>query len=172
MRGEPIPALTYPARFMSGGDGRILVEFVDLPRVATDGGDDREAMGEATDALARISQSGCPAGKGFPRLRREAWSAPGATAALAGAETGALPGDARPASEQLRVGAPPRGPRASNPPYARSRARVEGGKNPSPRGIPTVAGCKPPPGSRLWRDRIRRKSALSMHRRFPVWAAK
>src|ERR1700684_17871 len=51
MRGEPMSALTYPARFMAGGDGRILVEFVDLPRVATDGRDDREAMEEAIDAL-------------------------------------------------------------------------------------------------------------------------
>ncbi len=44
-------AFAYPARFTAGGDGRILVEFVDLPRVATDGQDDREAMEEAADAL-------------------------------------------------------------------------------------------------------------------------
>ena len=44
-------AFTYPARFTAGSDGRILVEFVDLPRVATDGKDDREAMEEAIDAL-------------------------------------------------------------------------------------------------------------------------
>ena len=44
-------AFTYPARFTTGSDGRILVEFVDLPRVATDGKDDREAMEEAIDAL-------------------------------------------------------------------------------------------------------------------------
>ena len=44
-------ALTYHARSVAGGDGRILVEFVDLPRVATDGKDDREAMEEAIDAL-------------------------------------------------------------------------------------------------------------------------
>lgn len=42
---------TYPARFTIGSDGRVLVEFVDLPRVATDGGDNREAMEEAMDAL-------------------------------------------------------------------------------------------------------------------------
>ncbi len=42
---------TYPARFTTGSDGRVLVEFVDLPRVATDGGDEREAMEEAMDAL-------------------------------------------------------------------------------------------------------------------------
>jgi len=42
---------TYPARFTAGSDGRILVEFVDLPRVATDGKNDREAMEEAMDAL-------------------------------------------------------------------------------------------------------------------------
>jgi antitoxin HicB len=44
-------AFAYPARFKSGGDGRILVEFVDLPRVATDGKDEGEAMEEAMDAL-------------------------------------------------------------------------------------------------------------------------
>ena len=45
-------AFTYPARFTTGSDGRILVEFVDLPRVATDGKDRHEAMEEAMDALA------------------------------------------------------------------------------------------------------------------------
>ena len=44
-------ALAYPARFTTGSDGRILVEFTDLPRVATDGKDEREAMEEAMDAL-------------------------------------------------------------------------------------------------------------------------
>jgi antitoxin HicB len=44
-------AFTYPARFTAGRDGRILVEFVDLPRVSTDGKDVHEAMGEAMDAL-------------------------------------------------------------------------------------------------------------------------
>ena len=44
-------AFTYPARFTVGSDRRVLVEFVDLPRVATDGEDDREAMEEAIDAL-------------------------------------------------------------------------------------------------------------------------
>src|SRR6266851_4612696 len=51
MRGEPMSAFAYPARFTRGSDGRILVEFVDLPRVATDGKDQQEAMEEATDAL-------------------------------------------------------------------------------------------------------------------------
>lgn len=44
-------AFTYPAKFTAGADGRILVEFVNLPSVATDGKDDREAMEEAMDAL-------------------------------------------------------------------------------------------------------------------------
>ena len=44
-------AFTYPARFRAGSDGCILVEFVDLPRVATDGKDDLEEMEEAIDAL-------------------------------------------------------------------------------------------------------------------------
>lgn len=42
---------SYPAKFTAGSDGRVLVEFVDLPRVATDGKDEREAMEEAIDAL-------------------------------------------------------------------------------------------------------------------------
>ena len=44
-------AFSYPARFVAGSDGRVLVEFADLPRVATDGKDLREAMDEAMDAL-------------------------------------------------------------------------------------------------------------------------
>jgi antitoxin HicB len=44
-------AFVYPARLIAGRDGRVLVEFVDLPRVATDGKDEREAMEEAMDAL-------------------------------------------------------------------------------------------------------------------------
>ncbi len=43
--------LSYPAKFTTGKDGRVLVEFVDLPRVATDGEDEREALEEAIDAL-------------------------------------------------------------------------------------------------------------------------
>ena len=41
----------YPAKLTSGRDGRILVEFIDLPRVATDGQNQREAFEEAMDAL-------------------------------------------------------------------------------------------------------------------------
>ncbi|MCC6362669.1 MAG: type II toxin-antitoxin system HicB family antitoxin [Bryobacterales bacterium] len=41
----------YPAKFTTGAGGRVLVEFADLPRVATDGKDEREAMEEAMDAL-------------------------------------------------------------------------------------------------------------------------
>lgn len=41
----------YPAKLTAGRDGRILVEFVDLPRVATDGKDKRQAFEEAMDAL-------------------------------------------------------------------------------------------------------------------------
>lgn len=42
---------TYPAKFATGSDGRVLVEFVDLPRVATDGKHLAEAIAEAIDAL-------------------------------------------------------------------------------------------------------------------------
>jgi len=44
-------ALMYPAKFTRGRDGRVLVEFADLPRVSTDGRNEREAMEEAVDAL-------------------------------------------------------------------------------------------------------------------------
>jgi antitoxin HicB len=43
---------TYPAKFTKGGDGRVRVDCADLPRVATDGKDGREAMEEAIDALS------------------------------------------------------------------------------------------------------------------------
>jgi predicted RNase H-like HicB family nuclease len=39
-------AFAYPAKFNTGSDGRVLVQFVDLPRVVTDGEDEREAMEE------------------------------------------------------------------------------------------------------------------------------
>ena len=42
---------SYPAKFTTGCEGRVMVEFIDLPRVATDGKDDREAIEEAMDAL-------------------------------------------------------------------------------------------------------------------------
>lgn len=42
---------TYPAKFKAGSDGRVLVVFADLPRVATDGKDGREAFEEAMDTL-------------------------------------------------------------------------------------------------------------------------
>jgi antitoxin HicB len=44
-------SFTYPAKFTACGDGRVMVEFVDLPRVSTDGKNAREAMEEAVDAL-------------------------------------------------------------------------------------------------------------------------
>ena len=44
-------SFSYPAKFTVGGDGRTMVEFIDLAHVATDGKDDREAMEEAMDAL-------------------------------------------------------------------------------------------------------------------------
>jgi len=44
-------AFAYPAKFSAVSDGRVLVEFIDLPRVSTDGKDAREAMEEAIDAL-------------------------------------------------------------------------------------------------------------------------
>lgn len=42
---------SYPAKFTKGTHGRFMAVFLDLPRVATDGKDVREAMEEAIDAL-------------------------------------------------------------------------------------------------------------------------
>jgi antitoxin HicB len=44
-------AFEYPVKLIAGSDGRILVEFVDFPRLATDGKDKHEAFEEAMDAL-------------------------------------------------------------------------------------------------------------------------
>ena len=41
----------YPARFTRDESGRVLVEFVDFPRAATDGANMDEAMNEAIDCL-------------------------------------------------------------------------------------------------------------------------
>ena len=49
--GMGVSAFMYPARFSKETDGRLLVEFVDLPHVATDGEDPQEAFDEAIDAL-------------------------------------------------------------------------------------------------------------------------
>src|ERR1022692_1631266 len=69
-------AFAYPAKFTAGSDGRVLVEFPDLARVATDGKDDREAMEEAMDALGsdlsiRLSRrEGIPAPSAAKRGQR------------------------------------------------------------------------------------------------------
>jgi len=44
-------AFAYPAKLTAGSDGRILAEFVDLPRVSNRWQDKREAFEEAMDAL-------------------------------------------------------------------------------------------------------------------------
>jgi antitoxin HicB len=77
---------SYPAKFTAGSDGRVLVEFVDLHRVATDGKDEREAMEEATDALGsdlsiRLSRreeipTPSPAKRGQRQVPVPLWLAP------------------------------------------------------------------------------------------------
>ena len=77
---------SYPAKFMAGGDGRVLVEFVDLPRVATDGKNTSEAMEEAVDALGsdlsiRLSRreeipAPSPAKRGQRQVPVPLWLAP------------------------------------------------------------------------------------------------
>lgn len=77
---------SYPAKFRAGGDGRVLVEFVDLPRVATDGKNTREAMEEAVDALGsdlsiRLSRreeipAPSPAKRGQRQVPVPLWLAP------------------------------------------------------------------------------------------------
>jgi antitoxin HicB len=44
----------YPAKFSRDEAGRILVEFIDFPRAATDGADMVEAMSEAIDCLGSV----------------------------------------------------------------------------------------------------------------------
>lgn len=77
---------SYPAKFTSGSDGRVLVEFIDLPRVATDGKDESEAMEEAMDALGsdlsiRLSRreeipTPSPAKRGRRQVPVPLWLAP------------------------------------------------------------------------------------------------
>lgn len=43
--------ISYPARFESGPQGRVMVSFRDLPEAATDGADFDEALEEALDLL-------------------------------------------------------------------------------------------------------------------------
>lgn len=76
----------YPAKFTAGAGGRVLVEFVDLPRVATDGKNTREAMEEAVDALGsdlsiRLSRreeipAPSPAKRGQRQVPVPLWLAP------------------------------------------------------------------------------------------------
>jgi antitoxin HicB len=50
-------SFSYPAKFRAGRDGRVMVEFVDLARVATDGKDDRQAMDAlGSDLSIRLSR--------------------------------------------------------------------------------------------------------------------
>jgi predicted RNase H-like HicB family nuclease len=51
MKRNSMFTFAYSAKLTRGSDARVLVEFVDLPRVATDGKDECEAFEEAMDAL-------------------------------------------------------------------------------------------------------------------------
>lgn len=116
--------LSYPVKFTTGKDGRVLVEFIDLPRVATDGKDEREAMEEAIDALSSDLSVGLSRRDGIPtpspvkRGQRQVDSA-----ALVGTEAGSLSRHAQAGRQQLRVGPPPGRQRARHPPHARPAAR-------------------------------------------------
>jgi hypothetical protein len=61
--------LSDPAKFTASQDGRILVEFIDLPRFATDGKDEREALGKPSMPSVPTFPSACPAGRTSPRPR-------------------------------------------------------------------------------------------------------
>ena len=89
----------YPARLSVGRDGRVLVEFVDLPRVATDGKDKREALEEAMDALGSDLSICSSRREEIPVPSRQARVSHGSGAAVACAEAGALCGDAGSASQ-------------------------------------------------------------------------
>ena len=100
-------AFEYPARLTTGSDGRVLVEFIDFPRLATDGKNKREALEEAMDALGsdlsiRLSHHERDSRSLGPQARPSS----GARAALAGAKTRAISGDAGSTDEQLRIGSP------------------------------------------------------------------
>jgi antitoxin HicB len=79
-------SLCYGAKFTTGRDGRVMAEFVDLERVATDGQDEREAMEEAMDALGsdlsiRLSRReeipmASPARRGERQVSVPLWLAP------------------------------------------------------------------------------------------------
>ena len=127
---------SYPAKFTTGIDGRVLVEFIDLPRVSTDGKDEREAMEEAIDALGSDLSIRLSRREEIPTPSTgEARAASRARAAVARTEACALLSHARAARQQLRVGSPPGAARTGGPSHARSRTRHQGREDPSrPRG--------------------------------------
>jgi len=94
-------AFAYPAKLTAGSDGRILAEFVDLPRVSNRWQDKREAFEEAIDALGsdlsiRLSRREEIPAPSIPKRGHLLVPVP---LWLARSETGALPGDARTACQ-------------------------------------------------------------------------
>ena len=143
-------SFSYPAKFTAGSDGRVMVEFVDLARVATDGKDDREAMEEAMDALGsdlsiRLSRreeipTPSSAKRGQRLVPVPLWLAPKLALYLAMRDQ---------QRQQLRVGPPPGTPRARDPPHARSRTRHQGREDPGRARCPRQADDRRSPRRRV-----------------------
>ncbi len=64
----------YPAKLTTGRDGRVLVEFVDLPRVATDGKDDARLLKRRWTLSDPIYPSACHAARKSRRTRQQSAS--------------------------------------------------------------------------------------------------
>ena len=131
-----MPLFSYPANFTTGSDGRVLVEFIDLPCVATDSKDERDAMEEAINALGsdlsiRLSHpevipTSSPTKRNQRLVPVSLWLAPKLLLYL-------KMRDRRMSNSELA--SPPEPARAGNPPHARSQTRPQGREDPSrPRG--------------------------------------
>jgi antitoxin HicB len=77
---------SYPARLESDEEGRLVVHFPDLPEALTDGGDEAEALAEASDCLSTALAARIVNSEDIPmpsRLRRgQHLVSPDATMAL------------------------------------------------------------------------------------------
>ena len=63
---EPM-LFAYPANLRKGADGRITVNFRDLPEALTDGADKAEALANASDALSEALMARIADGEPIPR---------------------------------------------------------------------------------------------------------
>ncbi len=107
-KGLPMSAFTDPAKFSSGSDGRVLVEFVDLPRVATDSRNLSEAIVEAIDALGSDLSIRLKRRESIPPPSRQTWPASDPGPMVARSQAGPLSCHAGPGHRLFRTRAAPR----------------------------------------------------------------